>query len=104
MTTKVNQNGFQTMIPPPLLTAVSDDPFEFTAAATDPIPDDNMEVENNFTDIMNAPEVSEQLEINKEKHYDYAQKLVNCCVQTFTKIKVVGSRKKKCGTILRCKN
>ena len=47
------------MIPPPLLTAVSDDPFEFIAAATDPIPDDNMEVENNFTDIMNAPEVSE---------------------------------------------
>lgn len=32
---------------PPLPTTVSDDTFDFLAPVVDPIPDDNMEIENN---------------------------------------------------------
>ena len=70
---KIKPDGIPDYVaPPPLPT------FEFHAPATEPIPDDKKEVENNFIHIMNAPEAPEELEIDEEEHRDYAHKLVHC--------------------------
>ena len=82
------------VIPSPVPAVVSNNPCYFAAPADDPIPGDNKEVENNFTDIMNAPEAPEELEISKQKHCDYTHNLINYNVPAFHEMKVFNSRVK----------
>ena len=69
--------------PPPLPTIASDDPFEFIAPAAAQIPDDNIEVEDNFIDVMNVPEDLEELQIDEEEQRDFTHNLVGCTVRAF---------------------
>ena len=62
-------------VPPLLSPMVSDDSFDFIAPVVDPIPGDNMEVGNNFTDVIDAPEASKEFEIDKEECRDLDQQL-----------------------------
>ena len=83
MITKLKKKGFQTVALSPFPTAVSDDPLENIAPATDQILDNIMEVENNFMDIMNVPDVPQDFEIDEETHHLHVQNLVNCNIWTF---------------------
>ena len=57
-------------VPPLLPTMVSDDSFDFITPVVDPIPGDNMEVGNNFTDVIDASEASKEFEIDEEECRD----------------------------------
>ena len=71
------------VVPPPLPTIASDDPFEFIAPDAVKIPDDKVEVEDDFNDVMNVPKDLEDLPINEEEQRDFTHNLVGYTVRAF---------------------
>ena len=52
------------LIPHQMPTVSADDPFESVAPAAEPIPDDSVELEDDYNILMNAPQVPEEREID----------------------------------------
>ena len=69
------------VVPHPLPTISADDPFESVAPTAEPIPDDNVELEDDYNILMNAPQEPEELEVDLEDDRDYSHNLVGCKIR-----------------------